>query len=108
MLSLLDEYTGCCNNLKRLHCKHTNKFVLCWYIVLCSIVADGCSNWCDGEIVRRTLSFCIFWGWKLLKSCQGDALRWKMDIFVFSGGDSLVINWKIVDDSLSLFEIIAT
>jgi len=31
-----------------------------------------------------------------------------MDIFVFSGGDSLVINWKIVDDSLSLFEIIAT
>jgi len=85
LLSLLDEYTGYCNNLKWLHCKHTNKFVLCWYIVLCSIDAGACSNCYDREIVRRTLFFCIFWGWKLLKSCQGDALRWKMNVFVFRG-----------------------
>jgi hypothetical protein len=31
-----------------------------------------------------------------------------MDIFVFSGGDGLVINWEIVDDSLSPLEIITT
>ena len=60
MLSLLDEYTGYCNNLKWLHCKHTNNFVLCWYIALCSIVADGCSNWCDREIVCCGLPFAIF------------------------------------------------
>ena len=108
MLSLLDGYTGYCNNLKWLHCKHTNKFVLCWYIVLCSIVAGGCSNWCDAEIVRRTLSFCIFLGWKLLKSCQVDALRWKMAIFVSIGSAGLVINHKMVEDSLCSLEIIAT
>jgi len=108
MLSLLDGYTGYCNNLKWLHCKHTNKFVLCWYIVLCSIDAGGCSNWCDGENVRRTLSFCIFLGWKLLKSCQVDALRWKMAIFVSIGSAGLVINHKMVEDSLCSLEIIAT
>jgi hypothetical protein len=31
-----------------------------------------------------------------------------MDVFVFLGSDDLVINWKIVDDSLSPLEIIAT
>jgi len=31
-----------------------------------------------------------------------------MDIFVFSGGNGLVINWKIVVDSLSPLEIITT
>jgi len=60
MLSLLDEYASYCNNLKWPHCKHTNKFVLCWYIAFCSMGTDGCSNWYGWEIVRCALSVGIF------------------------------------------------
>jgi len=54
------------------------------------------------------LPFAIFGAAIYSGVVRGDILRWKMDVFVFRVSDDLVINWKIVDDSLSPLEIITT